>query len=498
MITYAMPDFWLGMLLLVDVRGVARTGSRSGASPIPAPTRPGVGEARRPGAPHVPPGADADRSPTSASTRSSCARRCSTRCARTTSRSRAPRACGTSLVRRRHAVPNALLPVVTLIAINFGFVLSGAIAVETIFSWPGLGLATYDALNGPRPADAAGPVPGLQRRGDLLQPRRRPRSTPTSTRGCGRREHRRCDDVGAPRRLAAAPARARRRRGREYRALDARDDRPRSSSLVIVVMALRGAADRRRTTSCDAVNTVDNPTLGDARREFAPARHGQPRPERLGAVRLGRADQPARRPRGDRDRDRDRLARRDRRRLLRRDRRAPILMRLTEWFLVIPFLPLAIVLAAVLGPSVRNVILVIGITSWPATARRDPRAGAVGEGAALRRASRALGASNRHLMRRHILPNVSPLIFANLTLTVPVAILSETTLVVPRARRSDCAPSWGKMLDEAFSAGALDAERLVVLPAAGRSASWSSCSRSRSSARRSRRSSTRDCGSGGS
>jgi peptide/nickel transport system permease protein len=53
------------------------------------------------------------------------------------------------VVRNRHAVPNALLPVVTLIAINFGFVLSGAIAVETIYSWPGLGLLTYDALRGP-------------------------------------------------------------------------------------------------------------------------------------------------------------------------------------------------------------------------------------------------------------------------------------------------------------------------------------------------------------
>ena len=52
-------------------------------------------------------------------------------------------------VRNRHAVPNAILPVVTLIAINFGFVLSGAIAVEAIFSWPGLGLLTYDALRGP-------------------------------------------------------------------------------------------------------------------------------------------------------------------------------------------------------------------------------------------------------------------------------------------------------------------------------------------------------------
>jgi peptide/nickel transport system permease protein len=53
------------------------------------------------------------------------------------------------IVRRRHAVPNALLPVVTLTAINFGFVLSGAIAVEAVYSWPGLGKATADAIRGP-------------------------------------------------------------------------------------------------------------------------------------------------------------------------------------------------------------------------------------------------------------------------------------------------------------------------------------------------------------
>ena len=52
-------------------------------------------------------------------------------------------------VRRRHAVPNALLPVVSLTALNFGFVLSGAIAVEAIFSWPGLGQATIEAIRGP-------------------------------------------------------------------------------------------------------------------------------------------------------------------------------------------------------------------------------------------------------------------------------------------------------------------------------------------------------------
>jgi peptide/nickel transport system permease protein len=53
------------------------------------------------------------------------------------------------IVRRRHAVPNALLPVVTLTAINFGLVLSGAIAVEAVYSWPGLGKATADAIRGP-------------------------------------------------------------------------------------------------------------------------------------------------------------------------------------------------------------------------------------------------------------------------------------------------------------------------------------------------------------
>lgn len=52
-------------------------------------------------------------------------------------------------VRNRHAVPNALLPVVTLTAINFGFVLSGAIAVESVYSWPGLGEATAEAIRGP-------------------------------------------------------------------------------------------------------------------------------------------------------------------------------------------------------------------------------------------------------------------------------------------------------------------------------------------------------------
>jgi peptide/nickel transport system permease protein len=53
------------------------------------------------------------------------------------------------LVRRRHAVPNALLPTITLVFLNVGFIVSGAITVETVFSWPGLGLLSYQAIRGP-------------------------------------------------------------------------------------------------------------------------------------------------------------------------------------------------------------------------------------------------------------------------------------------------------------------------------------------------------------
>ena len=48
---------------------------------------------------------------------------------------------------RKHAVRNALLPLVTLSAIQFGFVMGGVITIETIFSWPGLGLLEFQAIN---------------------------------------------------------------------------------------------------------------------------------------------------------------------------------------------------------------------------------------------------------------------------------------------------------------------------------------------------------------
>jgi peptide/nickel transport system permease protein len=53
------------------------------------------------------------------------------------------------LVRRRHAVPNALLPTVTLVFLHVGTLIAGAVTTEAVFSWPGLGYLTYAALSGP-------------------------------------------------------------------------------------------------------------------------------------------------------------------------------------------------------------------------------------------------------------------------------------------------------------------------------------------------------------
>jgi peptide/nickel transport system permease protein len=145
-----------------------------------------------------------------------------------------------------------------------------------------------------------------------------------------------------------------------------------------------------------------------------------------------------------------------------------LLMRLTEWFLVIPFLPLAIALAAILGPSIRNIIIVIGITSWPSTARLiHAQVLTLKERDYVDR-SRALGASNWHLMTRHIVPNVSPLILANTTLTVPIVILSEATLSFLGLGDPSNA-SWGQMLDDAFETGAITVEAwwYIVPPGLG-------------------------------
>ena len=128
--------------------------------------------------------------------------------------------------------------------------------------------------------------------------------------------------------------------------------------------------------------------------------------------------------------------------------------RLTDWFLVIPYLPLAIVLATVLGRSLLNIIIVIGVTSWPATARIIRAQTLAVEGRPYLERSKALGAGNVHQMTKHVLPNVMPLVLANTTLAVSISILSETTLSFLGLGDPDNV-SCGSILEQAFASGAI-------------------------------------------
>ena len=131
-----------------------------------------------------------------------------------------------------------------------------------------------------------------------------------------------------------------------------------------------------------------------------------------------------------------------------------VLMALDDWFLVIPFLPLAIVLAAVLGSSATTLALVIGVTSWAGSGRLlRAQVLSVKERLFIER-SRALGAGNLHIIMRHVLPHTAPLILANAILTVPGAILAESTLAF-LGFGNRFSPSWGKMLEGALSSGAI-------------------------------------------
>ena len=131
-----------------------------------------------------------------------------------------------------------------------------------------------------------------------------------------------------------------------------------------------------------------------------------------------------------------------------------LLMRITEWFLVIPFLPLAIVLASVLGRSIWNIIFVIGVTSWPSTARLVRAQVLTVKQRLFVDRARSLGAGGGHIVAHHILPNISGLILANATLAVPISILTETTLAFLGLGDPSSA-SWGKTLEEAFVNGAI-------------------------------------------
>jgi len=128
-------------------------------------------------------------------------------------------------------------------------------------------------------------------------------------------------------------------------------------------------------------------------------------------------------------------------------------MRVVDFLLVIPGLPLMMVLAAFLGASIQNIIIVIAILGWTGTSRLIRSQVLAEKNKAYVESARAIGASDTYIMFRHILPNVTPILFANITLGVVGAILSEAGLSFLGLTNPED-PSWGRMLADARTGGA--------------------------------------------
>ena len=123
--------------------------------------------------------------------------------------------------------------------------------------------------------------------------------------------------------------------------------------------------------------------------------------------------------------------------------------RLTDAMLAIPFLILAIALAAFLGPSLGNAMIAIGVTATPIFVRLSR-----GQVLAVRaeeyvEAARAVGNPPARILLRHVLPNILPPVIVQATLAVAAAIIAEASLSFLGLGQQPPSPSWGSMLNTA-------------------------------------------------
>jgi peptide/nickel transport system permease protein len=132
------------------------------------------------------------------------------------------------------------------------------------------------------------------------------------------------------------------------------------------------------------------------------------------------------------------------------------MMRIIDFFLVVPSLVLAIVLSTVLERGVLTIVVAIGLTSWAATARLVRSQTLTIEARPYIERAWALGAGNRHIITKHVFPAVLPLVLANTTLTVGSAIIAESTLSF-LGLGDPTVVSWGSMLKTALDTGSATA-----------------------------------------
>jgi peptide/nickel transport system permease protein len=141
-----------------------------------------------------------------------------------------------------------------------------------------------------------------------------------------------------------------------------------------------------------------------------------------------------------------------------------LLMRLTDMVMTFPSLVIIITVAAAMGPSVYNAMLVIGLLTWPSIARLVR-----GQFLSLReqqfvRAARSIGVANWEIVFKHIFPNTVSSIVVAITFGVATAILLEASLSFLGLGVQAPTPSWGNMLRDAQSLNILEGMPWMWLP----------------------------------
>jgi peptide/nickel transport system permease protein len=126
-----------------------------------------------------------------------------------------------------------------------------------------------------------------------------------------------------------------------------------------------------------------------------------------------------------------------------------VLMRLTDAWLAFPFLILAIGLVTILGPSLTNATLAIGLGATPTYIRLTRGLVLATREEDYVQGARAIGAGDARVMRRHILPNIVSSILVQATVSIPTAIIAEAVLSFLGLGVQPPQPSWGTMLNAA-------------------------------------------------
>ncbi len=126
-----------------------------------------------------------------------------------------------------------------------------------------------------------------------------------------------------------------------------------------------------------------------------------------------------------------------------------ILMRITDIFLTIPFLPLAIILVVILSPGELTIITIIAFFSWMGFARVIRSQVLTLRERPFIEAARAAGAGNGRILSRHLFPNLIGLTYVNLALSVPGSILTYAALAFLGLGPPNI-ESWGKILNDNF------------------------------------------------